>query len=66
MNNSFLNVINLNSYNQNKLLTIRKILLNSLAYEATKEKSKYLASLAVFEEFERLTSHVTSNKILKS
>jgi len=68
MNTSFINVKNINEANQDKLLMMRKKLVDSLVRNAQREERKgmYLVSLAVFAEFERLTRHITDPKIVKN
>lgn len=60
--------LNIESYNKEQLLIMRKILFNSLMRNANKEEYKgmYLISLAIFSEFERLTRHIIDPEIIKS
>lgn len=66
--NSFLDIDNINEANKGRLLKIRQTLFASVVRNAQHEERKgmYLISLIVFEEFERLTRHITESEIVKN
>lgn len=66
--NSFLNIDNINEANKDNLLQMRRVLFASVVRNFRNEEHKgmYLVSLAIFSEFERLTSHITDSDILKN
>lgn len=66
--NSFLNIDNINEANRDKLLEIRQALFASLIRHVTDKEcqSRYLISLAVLIEFERVTRHITEPAIIKN
>jgi hypothetical protein len=68
IDDSFLNIDDINEANKDRLLKMRQTLFASLTRNAQHEERKgmYLISLAIFSEFERLTRHITEPEILKS
>lgn len=67
-NDSFLDIENINEANKERLLKMRETLFASVVRNSQREERKgmYLISLVIFEEFERLTRHITEPEILKS
>lgn len=65
---SFLKIDNVNEENKERLLQMRRTLYNSLVRNANREERKgmYLISLVIFNEFERLTRHITESAIEKN
>lgn len=67
-NDSFLDIENINEANKERLLKMRETLFASVVRNSQREERKgmYLISLVIFEEFERLTRHITEPEIIKS
>lgn len=65
---SFLDIENINEENKERLLRIRQTLFASVVRNSQREdrKGMYMISLAIFNEFERLTRHITEPDITKN
>lgn len=68
INDSFLDIDDINEANRERLLQMRRVLAASVARNSKSEdrKGMYLISLAIFTEFERLTRHITEPDIPKN
>jgi hypothetical protein len=66
--NSFLYIDEADQHNKEKLLLMRRVLFAAVARNAKQEERKgmYLVALAIFSEFERLTSHILESEINKN
>lgn len=65
---SFLDIENINEANKDRLLEMRRVLFASVVRNSQSEERKgmYLISLVIFNEFERLTRHITESDIPKN
>lgn len=65
---SFLDIEDINEANKDRLLEMRRVLFASVIRNSQNEERKgmYLISLAIFNEFERLTRHITDSNIPKN
>jgi hypothetical protein len=65
---TFLNIDDINEANKTKLLQMREVLFASVVRNSNQEERKgmYIISLIIFNEFERLTSHITGPEINKN
>ena len=62
---SFLTIDDVNEANKDRLLKMRKILFASVV-NSLQRKGLHQVSLAVFNEFEKLTRHITESEITKN
>lgn len=66
--NSFLHIDDISEANKERLLKIRETLYASVARNANCEERRgmYLIALVIFNEFERITRHITEPEIIKN